>query len=112
MLPCAVRTSARRRVPRCGRGSSSHAAAALSRYRRLAFIEAPGTLDGGDVLVMPGRVFVGDTPRTNAAGARQLSKDQRIAYYDEPQEHRLVSGTRGDHEVAGRLMRREAGRIR
>ena len=28
------------------------------------------------------------------------------------QEHRLVCGTRGDHEVAGRLMRREAARIR
>jgi hypothetical protein len=30
---------------------------------------------------------------------------------DETQDHRLVSGTRGDCEVAGRLMRREAGRI-
>jgi hypothetical protein len=46
-------------------------------------------------------------------GADQRYKEFKIiAYYDETQEHRLVSGTRGDHEVAGRLMRREAGRIR
>ena len=46
-------------------------------------------------------------------GADQKYKEFKIvAYYDETQEHRLVSGTRGDHEVAGRLMRREASRIR
>jgi hypothetical protein len=47
------------------------------------------------------------------AGADQKYKEFKIvAYYDETQTHRLVSGTRGDHEAAGRLMRREAGRIR
>ncbi len=35
-----------------------------------------------------------------------------VAYYDETQAHRLVNGTRGDCDIAGRLMRREAGRIR
>lgn len=46
-------------------------------------------------------------------GADQKYKEFKvIAYYDENQDHRLVSGTRGDHEVAGRLMRREASRIR
>lgn len=46
-------------------------------------------------------------------GADQKYKEFKIvAYYDETQKHRLVSGTRGDHEVAGRLMRREAARIR
>jgi hypothetical protein len=45
-------------------------------------------------------------------GADQHYKEfQIVAFYDETQEHRLVAGTRGDHEVAGRLMRREAGRI-
>jgi dimethylargininase len=48
-------------------------AAALRPHRRLAFVGAPGTLDGGDVLVTPGRVFVGLTARTNADGARQLA---------------------------------------
>ena len=46
------------------------------------------------------------------SGADQRYKEFKIvAFYDETQEHRLVSGTRGDCEVAGRLMRREAGRI-
>jgi hypothetical protein len=46
-------------------------------------------------------------------GADQKYKEFKIiAYYDETQDHRLVCGTRGDHEVAGRLMRRQAGRIR
>ncbi len=48
-------------------------AEALRPYRRLAFIQVPGTLDGGDVLVTPGRVFVGISGRTNADGARQLA---------------------------------------
>ena len=47
------------------------------------------------------------------SGADQHYKEFKIvAFYDETQAHRLVSGTRGDHEAAGRLMRREASRIR
>jgi hypothetical protein len=50
---------------------------------------------------------------TRKEGADQHYKEFKIvALYDETQEHRLVSGTRGDHEAAGRLMRREASRIR
>jgi hypothetical protein len=46
-------------------------------------------------------------------GADQGYKEFKIvAYYDETQEHRLVCGTRGDHEDAGRWMRRQASRIR
>jgi hypothetical protein len=46
-------------------------------------------------------------------GADQGYKEFKIvAYYDETQEHRLVCGTRGDHEEAGRWMRRQASRIR
>jgi hypothetical protein len=46
-------------------------------------------------------------------GADQHYKEFKIvAFYDETQEHRLVSGTRGDCDAAGRLMRREASRIR
>jgi len=48
-------------------------AAALGPHRRLAFIESPGTLDGGDVLVTPGKVFAGISGRTNADGVRQLA---------------------------------------
>ena len=47
------------------------------------------------------------------AGADQGYKEFKVvAFYDEAQEHRLVCGTRGDHEEAGRWMRRQAGRIR
>jgi hypothetical protein len=46
------------------------------------------------------------------SGADQKYKEFKIvAFYDETQAHRLVSGTRGDCEVLGRLMRREASRI-
>jgi dimethylargininase len=48
-------------------------AAALRPYRALAFVEAPGTLDGGDVLVTPGKVFAGISGRTNEEGVRQLA---------------------------------------
>jgi dimethylargininase len=41
---------------------------------RISRIEAPGTLDGGDVLKVQGVVFVGVSGRTNASGAEQLAK--------------------------------------
>ncbi len=51
--------------------------------------------------------------RPKKAGADQGYKEFKIvALYDETQGHRLVSGTRGDCAVAGRLMRREASRVR
>ena len=40
-------------------------AAALEPHRTLSFIEPPGTLDGGDVLVAGRRVYVGVSSRTN-----------------------------------------------
>ena len=45
---------------------------ALAAYRDLARIEEPATLDGGDVLVVDDRVFVGWSSRTNDAGIEQL----------------------------------------
>jgi dimethylargininase len=48
-------------------------AQALAAHRQLVFIGAPGTVDGGDVLVTPERVFVGVSQRTNAEGVRQLA---------------------------------------
>jgi dimethylargininase len=44
----------------------------LRAYRPLARIEAPGTLDGGDVLRIGRRLLVGRSTRTNADGIRQL----------------------------------------
>jgi dimethylargininase len=47
---------------------------ALGAYRRLRFIEAPGTMDGGDVLVVGRSVYVGQSRRTNDAGIDQLRR--------------------------------------
>jgi hypothetical protein len=45
-------------------------------------------------------------------GADQRYKEFKIVtYYDDTQEHRLVAVTRGDCVEAGRLMRRDAGRV-
>src|SRR6185436_10015581 len=45
----------------------------LQGLRSLAFIQQPDTLEGGDVLVTPSRVFVGVSERTSEGGARQLA---------------------------------------
>ena len=49
-------------------------APALARHRPLARLEAPATLDGGDVLVVGRQVFVGLSDRTNPEGAAQLAR--------------------------------------
>jgi dimethylargininase len=47
-------------------------AEALKKYRPLAFIEEPGTIDGGDVLRMGRAFYVGESARSNASGIAQL----------------------------------------
>jgi dimethylargininase len=54
------------------RAETPSVAGTLSKYRPLRFIEAPGTLDGGDVLRAGRRVYVGLSSRTNRAGTEQL----------------------------------------
>jgi dimethylargininase len=54
------------------RGEVAAVAAALEKYRRLARIEAPATIDGGDVLVLDNRIYVGLSERTNEASLEQL----------------------------------------
>lgn len=46
--------------------------AVLARYRDVVRIIEPGTLDGGDVLRVGGRLFVGRSQRTNDEGIAQL----------------------------------------
>jgi dimethylargininase len=48
--------------------------AALQRWRPIARIAAPGTLDGGDVLQLGRHLYVGLSSRSNAEGARQLGQ--------------------------------------
>lgn len=47
-------------------------AAALRPFRPLRYIQEPGTLEGGDVMRIGRRLFVGLSARTNAAGIEQL----------------------------------------
>ncbi|HUP64595.1 MAG TPA: arginine deiminase-related protein [Thermoanaerobaculia bacterium] len=47
-------------------------AKALFRYREIATITAPATIDGGDVLRVGRRIFVGLSSRTNDAATEQL----------------------------------------
>jgi dimethylargininase len=54
------------------RGEAEPMAPVLARYREVARIPEPGTLDGGDVLKVGRHVFIGLSARTNAEGARAL----------------------------------------
>lgn len=54
------------------RGETPAVAAALENFRPLRCIQAPATMDGGDVLVVGRSVFVGRTTRTNAAAVDQM----------------------------------------
>lgn len=54
------------------RGETPAVAHALAAFRPLRAIEAPATLDGGDVLVVGRRVFVGRSTRTNGDAVAQL----------------------------------------
>lgn len=55
------------------RGEVTAVEQALAPHRALVRIEAPGTLDGGDVFVVGRRVFAGRTARSNDAGIAQLT---------------------------------------
>jgi dimethylargininase len=45
---------------------------ALARYRKTVHIRAPGTVEGGDVLLMDSHCFIGISERTNREGSKQL----------------------------------------
>lgn len=46
----------------------------LSSYKRLYYIQVPGTIDGGDVLQVDKTLYIGISNRTNEAGIKQLEK--------------------------------------
>ena len=56
------------------RGEVDSMANVLENYRELARIEAPGTVDGGDVLRIGNRLYVGLSTRTNDAAIEQLRR--------------------------------------
>jgi hypothetical protein len=51
-------------------------------------------------------------PRAKGGAGGRYQEFKVVTYYDQEQEHRHVVATRGDHRAAGRVMRRDAGRIR
>ncbi len=61
------------------RGEVASIATALKAFRPIAWIQPPGTVDGGDVLLMGRHFFVGLSERTNREGAEQLG--QTLAEY-------------------------------
>ena len=67
------------------RGEEEAMASTIERHRPTARIQAPGTLDGGDVLIIGRDVLVGVSERTNAEGAAQLSRIlERFGYTTTP----------------------------
>ena len=58
---------------RSRRGEVSSVADALEAYRPVVRIDAPGTVDGGDVLVIGSDIYVGHSTRTNKEGIQQLA---------------------------------------
>ncbi|WP_143393606.1 hypothetical protein [Fimbriiglobus ruber] len=50
-------------------------------------------------------------PRAKAGADQKYKEFKLVTYYDEPKKHRLVLGTKGNGQEAGRIMRRLAGRI-
>ncbi len=54
------------------RGETVAVASMLSQWRKLHFIQGPATIDGGDVLVLDRRIFIGLSTRTTAAAVEQV----------------------------------------
>jgi dimethylargininase len=55
------------------RKEAASLAEALAKYRRLEYVKLPGTVEGGDILRLGKRLYVGVTKRTNPEGIRQLA---------------------------------------
>ena len=67
------------------RGEGPAVGRVLARFRPVARVEAPATLEGGDVLSLGRALYVGRSPRTNADGIEAL---RRLA---EPAGYRVVA---------------------
>jgi len=55
------------------RREAASLAEAISKFRTLAYVTLPGHLEGGDILRIGRKLFVGVTKRSNAEGLRQLA---------------------------------------
>ena len=71
------------------RGESASLARAIEPFRRLRWLEDPATLEGGDVMRIGRRLFVGVSRRSNAAGIAQFAEIvEPLGYRVEPVEVR------------------------
>jgi dimethylargininase len=55
-------------------GEEKSIAGALAQFRPLEHIQAPGTVDGGDVLMIDNHFLIGISQRTNQQGAEQMGR--------------------------------------
>lgn len=56
------------------KGEVPSIAVALQPFRKIVWVQPPGTIDGGDVLMVGRHFFIGLSDRTNEQGARQLGE--------------------------------------
>jgi len=59
---------------RSRRAETESIARALAPFRTLLHVSQPGTLDGGDILVLEKKVYVGQSTRSNPEAIRQLQE--------------------------------------
>src|SRR5580704_12833362 len=64
------------------RPEAASLAPALSKFRKLEYVTLPGTLEGGDILRIGRKLFVGVTKRSNADGIRQLAAILKRHHYE------------------------------
>ena len=64
------------------RPEAASLAQALGKFRKLEYVKLPGTLEGGDVLRIGRKLFVGLTKRSNSEGIRQLASILAPHSYD------------------------------
>ncbi len=64
------------------RGEETTIEDVLAKYKNIEKIKAPGTVDGGDVLITGKKVYIGISERTNQEGANQLSEILKKFGYD------------------------------
>ena len=55
-------------------GETEFIESTLAKFRKIEYIHSPGTVDGGDVLMVGSHFFIGISDRTNQAGAEQLGQ--------------------------------------
>lgn len=64
------------------RGEEKKIEKVLSKYRDIERIKKPGTVDGGDVLRIHNKYYIGLSQRTNREGGKQLSRILKKYGYD------------------------------